>query len=539
MVMVMVTKKVKRAEEEEEEKEEEEEEEKMIELPAYTLLYHARKNSELPPSPEWLAFDTEMSYGIMGMWGETYMLTFTSTRPLNVLYFDGQSAALGVGGTLDSQKAFLYGKVIDDDDPHGPRRGGSGRNYPGYMLWGEHERAGDLCNWAKSLGEGVVEGFVRMNSGFELLWCDFNTGLELVANRNITVPSDGPIVTPHPPLLELSQSRALGGERPPPPDDGHHPSMPYFPRGPISPFYAYAHWEWIRSATWHYSDTPESRVNLNFCSLETYYDPTLTSLLPRPLSKRQHRLKSISAADAETLKRRLSTNLKSAATSAACSGIDWRRLAESILERYAGRIKELQLLVLDRGQTKDAEEKTAKKVLGLTHAMVMPFMEYDSDGNGIVEEAEERCRLEYTGKIPLSALSPSEELLKKSLEDVMGRICRLALGIYSEAEKIVNDKETGAAEIGIAEKGIEWERRVGEFMSWLDWSGWTRCEDKCGWDEVCAIPLWPVLGSGPWAKPGEEQEHWLEHPKCINMSYTEGDMKRMSGPPPGGRPPLY
>jgi len=28
-----------------------------VEVPAYTLFYHGRNDEELPPSPEWLAFD--------------------------------------------------------------------------------------------------------------------------------------------------------------------------------------------------------------------------------------------------------------------------------------------------------------------------------------------------------------------------------------------------------------------------------------------------------------------------------------------------
>lgn len=54
-------------------------------IPSHTLLYHARKDAQSPPpSPEWLAFDVDMAYGIMGGPGEKWMSTYAvkSDRPL-------------------------------------------------------------------------------------------------------------------------------------------------------------------------------------------------------------------------------------------------------------------------------------------------------------------------------------------------------------------------------------------------------------------------------------------------------------------------
>lgn len=96
--------------------------------------------------------------------GVCIMNTYAATRPLNILYFDGMSAALGSSGTLDSQNVFLYGKVVDDGwGPHRPGSPGSG-SLRG-PLDGEYKRANELCEWLNGLGEGLVEGFVRMNTG--------------------------------------------------------------------------------------------------------------------------------------------------------------------------------------------------------------------------------------------------------------------------------------------------------------------------------------------------------------------------------------
>ncbi|KAJ7632211.1 hypothetical protein FB45DRAFT_911822 [Roridomyces roridus] len=79
-------------------------------LDAFTLLYHARQDADLPPSPEWLAWDSAMSYGIMiPRGGQTHLITYRTTRPATLLYFDGQSASWGPDGWLDSQHMFIYG----------------------------------------------------------------------------------------------------------------------------------------------------------------------------------------------------------------------------------------------------------------------------------------------------------------------------------------------------------------------------------------------------------------------------------------------
>lgn len=120
-------------------------------LAPFTLLYHARKDTtNPPPSPEWFAFDPEMSYAIMARRnGPTYLSTFRSVRPTRVIYFDGMSAAWGSTGWLDTQEVLLRGKGKNgtDDD----------------INWNaDYSRARRLCEWAATRN---VEGFVRMNVG--------------------------------------------------------------------------------------------------------------------------------------------------------------------------------------------------------------------------------------------------------------------------------------------------------------------------------------------------------------------------------------
>lgn len=117
----------------------------------FSPLYHARKSAVVPPpSPEWFAFDPEMSNAIMApRSGPTYLSTYRTTKSVKVLYFDGMSAALGGSGWLDTQEVLVKGKGSSDEDD--------------WRLWfDDYGRLQRLCKWGVQRG---IEGFVRMNTG--------------------------------------------------------------------------------------------------------------------------------------------------------------------------------------------------------------------------------------------------------------------------------------------------------------------------------------------------------------------------------------
>ncbi|PWN46036.1 hypothetical protein IE81DRAFT_81108 [Ceraceosorus guamensis] len=159
-----------------------------------TVLYHARTDAGLPPSPEWLAWDVEMSFAIMASRPSengTFLHTYALQRPLRVLYLDGQSAALSVelGGT-QSAELLLQGKakMKGHSEDHGPGT----RRHDEPNWWDDYGRAIRLCRWAKRHGS-IIEAIVRMNTGFEVLMCDLtSSALKPLNHLNITVPGTPP-----------------------------------------------------------------------------------------------------------------------------------------------------------------------------------------------------------------------------------------------------------------------------------------------------------------------------------------------------------
>lgn len=107
-------------------------------LPIGTTLYHGRRWPEPPPSPEWLALNSEFSYVFSN--GTAYMHTYVTTRDLRLVYFDGSSASKLTSGAMDIVDLLIWGEFDE-------RR-----------VWDEYPRITALCEWGKRWG---IDGYVR------------------------------------------------------------------------------------------------------------------------------------------------------------------------------------------------------------------------------------------------------------------------------------------------------------------------------------------------------------------------------------------
>ncbi|KAJ0119910.1 serine protein [Diaporthe amygdali] len=283
-----------------------------VEIPTYALFYHGLISPDepnpTPPSPEWLAFDLEMAYGIMGSTRNSFLLTYQTTRPVKALYFDGESAALMGLGQMDTQMLQLFGNV-------------SGPPGNGFMGLGqEYMRAHGLCQWFEDAmlgGRGWgFEGVVRMNAGFEMIWCDFSSpSLRLVSRLNVTAPllpeeEDGEKAVQQKVVPENTSPwgvsvvdraddiapTAIPSRKqdatsyyplPPQPTRSDRDSQPSHPAAPPNwrhdpgrePFLRIQGWGWFDSATWHFGSTRngpgqgEVKAKVLSCGLLSYYSP--------------------------------------------------------------------------------------------------------------------------------------------------------------------------------------------------------------------------------------------------------------------------
>ncbi|KAJ7771744.1 hypothetical protein B0H16DRAFT_1685644 [Mycena metata] len=508
-------------------------------LHPFTLLYHAREDDLLlPPSPEWLAWDPEMSYAIMvPRGGQTHLFTYRTTRPANVIYFDGMSAAWGAGW-LDSQHMFIYGMS---------KNGTKDMNW-----WDDYGRAEKLCEWAKSRD---VEGFVRMNAGFEIVWCDFQSPtLQLVSHLNITPPGtperDSAPRSSHRKLVDFEEVELLPFDasfqdsfddpegRPPRrgPGDGDGPRRGPGRGGPgwrprISDLALTGTLEWVRAAS-HRSFTPQPHLTLSYADMVTYYHPRLTSLVADriggPMSS--HRLSNISAQDALSIVEEVDEALARSAAGDRGSGFDWGSAARGIVEYWGDRVSHMHAYLVNASNPDSNATASLPAIRTLAYTLLNPYMQPGLMPNAsgwdlffglpstVVPSsfafsanitALERCMYQATSFLSQLRTTPQESLLQNSIESVLSRLCNEFGVIFAQSFNLTEaDSDT------VHRSFIQqWTRSVEHLMQWLDWTVWLRCENVCPLDYVCSTPVWPVAWFSRWDDDAESLR-----PRCMRMA---------------------
>ncbi|KAG1832301.1 hypothetical protein DFJ58DRAFT_236881 [Suillus subalutaceus] len=262
-------------------------------IPVGTLLYHGVIfGPHLPTALDWVAVEPDHSLLFCRGSIETgcWHLTLTVTRPMKVLYFDGNSAANLPEGTLDTQDLVAWSEMKPE------------------WVNNEKQRIMDLCKWGQKYG---VNGFVRMEMNFEIMICNFTSHMEVVSFFNL-------------------ESTRVG--RP-----------PSFPEDLNTDHHIY---EVMHSASWRENYPGETRIVLDFSGLVSFYDTALVpSLVPRRvgLERWDHRVGGISSGDIERVQDRLAQALvRSPATT---SGIDWKTVLRVVVDRYASRLEMVQYLL--------------------------------------------------------------------------------------------------------------------------------------------------------------------------------------------------
>ncbi|KAH8700996.1 hypothetical protein BGW36DRAFT_375359 [Talaromyces proteolyticus] len=140
-----------------------------------------------------------------------YLHMYSAAKDLRLLYIDGLSAGKTDMGTLDSQDRILLrdqlneGKMAraDDDEKKGP--GGP---------FGESVRAELACRIAKDEWNDRIDGFIRTESGFEIILCDFSRDVNL---QRIAAVSSQEFMERHDiyeyKSINVARFDGIGGER--------------------------------------------------------------------------------------------------------------------------------------------------------------------------------------------------------------------------------------------------------------------------------------------------------------------------------------
>ncbi|KZV63929.1 hypothetical protein PENSPDRAFT_640232 [Peniophora sp. CONT] len=464
-------------------------------IPVGTVLYYGRRSASIPDKPDWIAFDFEHSY-FFANGNDGHVLTFATTRPLKLLYFDGSSAAKVSDGSLDSQEVLMYGEV----------KGGGGG-------WGggEGEKITRLCEWGRPLG---IDGFVRMEVHFEIMQCNFTDGLHLLSASKILPHNSG---FGFPPKSSPSNSLNIDDDpKPPRRGPGRREPTPSPPgwRGALP---TDAGGEVRVAGKWHDFSPGETRVHLLYHKLVTFYDPVVSSLveLRRGNPREQHRLKGIYKVEAESKIQEIKGVIEDWDENGR-SAIDWVSITHVVVERYSQRL-ELLAHTLSNASYPNIREQAAKARAQVLTMLAPHFTMADSppddnaaSGKAWLAPVVQRCASTHTAGIPTGLLTPQEWLLHGAVEDVMKEICRRLGRMFHAAFDVENESLKEHDVQGVADV---MKAEVAALLSWLDWTqAWVKCRPECSVEEMCVVPTWPF--------GRDEDSNRTREPRCVRLPHA-------------------
>ncbi|KAI4721807.1 hypothetical protein E4T48_02004 [Aureobasidium sp. EXF-10727] len=276
-----------------------------------------------------------------------YLHTYRTKHSLRLLYVDGQSAAKSKKGTLDIQDILLLENSIDDN---------SG-------MFGERERATQLCKLAHERWNDRIDGILRMEGGFEIILCDFAAHLDVVSIAKTNPAAGG----------------GFGG--------GHGDNGDGF--------------NYYRAVAARYHGIGGGRAVLDyegFVSAFAYPEAVFFDDTGRPrLNNESSAMDSVyQAVDKMVLQDEVQTN-----------SVDWQAIADMVVARYADRIEYLASGSLTSLSTLQAEIERALR----------PFIDYSARNSS---SETERCASQF---IPRHVFPKSMSVAAQAIRQVTHTLC--------------------------------------------------------------------------------------------------------------------
>ena len=345
-----------------------------------------------------------------------YLHSYSARKDLRLLYLDGSAAAKTDQGTLDVSDLLLL------NDSH-------------MRTSADHDRARYLCQIAAKDWGGRIDGFVRMETGFEIIICSFAKSLRLVEALRAEDIDDGGTIT----------GRA----------DVFH---------------------WLRAAAARYDGIGGSppRVQLNYDNFLTAYTYSLdvfqngSTTLPRLIAAPQNVLDDMRS-DLKSMM--FQSDSFDKITHNSCN---WQAIADMIVQKYANP---LQYLV-----TSPEFEKSSTRLAQELNYMLRPF--FDTLRRDAAIETE-RCAAEFMPP-DFHSSDPhdhTDSLSEQAIYAVAYRICSTLINVLWS---IYPSSSTHSGEEIITQQLTS----IRDLTTYLAWTEWKKCRG-CSWGEICSIPMFP------------------------------------------------
>jgi hypothetical protein len=385
-----------------------------------------------------------------------YLHTYKAARPLNLLYLDGMAAAKCYLGTLDSQNYIL----LDWTDRKDPMRN-------------EGERAEALCEQAREAG---IDGFVRMEAGFEIIYCDFSegAGLDLVAVYG----------SPW-----LNETHASKDERPGPGGGWFGLGGEWFVRGVF---------EWMRASAARYHGLPAGRAEVDFSGMLSAFMYDVNTTNPDAERPELPRIVSAGLEERRGIKDRVWEVVK-ARKGRTASAVGWQAVVDNIVTRFADRLWFLSESPLP-----------ARQFRSQIATLLYPFLDYPDDLSlEDVSAPVERCTDIHLSLVTADQTSwtPEDRAIYAAVRTVSHTICASLFNM----RKVIHT--TNGTTSGDEEVAAHVQSMARELRAQLNWTTWKECGKCAAPDQMCYVAMFPV---------GDAEDHFS--PRCktqeeINFGY--------------------
>ncbi|CAK7213209.1 hypothetical protein SBRCBS47491_001724 [Sporothrix bragantina] len=387
-----------------------------------------------------------------------YFHTYRANRPLNLLYIDGMAAGKTGYGCLDSQDLLLLDWDRNDQKHH-----------KGDGWGGEIDRAGGLCDlakeWAWDDGEGGrIDGFIRTEAGFEIIYCDFSAdgGLDVVSIQ---------------PTPFANQTGGL-------PD--------------------FVETEFLRGVAQRYHGFPTGRIHMDWSSMVSafFYDVNLTN--PDASRPELPRLSNTTRSERRGIRSRLQEVVAARACFAPNHGkavVDWQGIVDLVVTRFSRRFGQLM---------RDKSVSIADLAKRMLPTLIYSYINYEDPEEQRSVQLQ-RCTEHYlAGSLTLkSKWTPEDKSIYLAIETVTNTICKSLFDIHAVVYNgMANDDEDNNSSEGTVEeedklKDTQVLQIVQELMGKLQWTTWRECDPCQHPDEMCLVAMFP------W---GDDEDHF--HPRC-------------------------
>lgn len=260
--------------------------------------------------------------------------------------------------------------------------------------------------------ERGIEGIVRMEAGFELIFCNFTDEMELVS------------ATQRP---EVDK-----------------------PEG----YNDFGQFEYMRGIAQRYEGITAGRVEVDYSSMVSAFFYAINLTNPDPARAELPRLASSDPLGLEEIKSDVKHMFTESVTESQTS-IDWQGVVDMIVTRYSDRLQSM------------ASNTTAQKsLLSEINFLLSVFTNYSSPTPDIAE-AMEKCSSHYLR--PVSLQTESDHLIHAAVSTVSHKICST---LFEVREVLLADE---GAEWNTLEHAKEMVKELIEFLGWSTWLECGKC----------------------------------------------------------------